>query len=58
MSVEMVMDNAVTIVGGRNIGNHYFGVDTHANFRDLDVAAAGPAVRETSSVFDYFWNGD
>ena len=54
----MVMDNAVTIVGGRNIGNHYFGVDTHANFRDLDVAAAGPAVRETSSVFDYFWNGD
>ena len=54
----MVMDNAVAIVGGRNIGNHYFGVDTHANFRDLDVAAAGPAVRETSSVFDYFWNGD
>ena len=53
-----VMDNAVAIIGGRNIGNNYFNVDTHANFRDLDIAAAGPVVREISNVFDYFWNGD
>ncbi|MEA3278770.1 MAG: phospholipase D family protein [Pseudomonadota bacterium] len=54
----MVMDNAVAIVGGRNIGNHYFGVATEANFRDLDIAAGGPVVREISSVFDHFWSGD
>ena len=54
----MVMDNALAIVGGRNIGNHYFSVATDANFRDLDIAAAGPVVREISTVFDYFWNGD
>ena len=54
----MIMDNVLAIVGGRNIGNHYFGVDTHANFRDLDIAAAGPVVREVSSTFDRFWNGD
>jgi cardiolipin synthase C len=53
-----VMDNAVAIIGGRNIGNHYFNVDTHTNFRDLDIAAAGAVVREISKVFDYFWNGD
>jgi putative cardiolipin synthase len=53
-----VMDNAVAIIGGRNIGNHYFNVDAHANFRDLDIAAAGPVVREISNVYDYFWNGD
>jgi putative cardiolipin synthase len=53
----MVMDNAVAIIGGRNIGNHYFGVATDANFRDLDIATVGPLVRDTSSVFDYFWNG-
>jgi putative cardiolipin synthase len=53
----MVVDNSVAILGGRNIGNHYFGVDTHANFRDLDIMAAGPIVRDISSVFDYFWNG-
>ena len=54
----MVMDNAVAIVGGRNIGNHYFSVATDANFRDLDIAAAGPVVRQISTVFDHFWNGD
>jgi putative cardiolipin synthase len=53
----MVMDNALAIVGGRNIGDHYFGVDTEANFRDLDIAAGGSVVREISDVFDHFWNG-
>jgi len=54
----VVVDNALAIVGGRNIGNHYFGVQTDANFRDLDIAAAGPIVRDLSTVFDRFWNGD
>jgi putative cardiolipin synthase len=54
----VVMDNALAIVGGRNIGDHYFQVDTEANFRDLDVVAGGPAVRKISSVFDRFFNGD
>lgn len=54
----VVVDNALAIVGGRNIGDHYFGVQTDANFRDLDIAAAGPIVRVLSNVFDRFWNGD
>ena len=54
----VIVDNALAIVGGRNIGNHYFGVQTDANFRDLDTAAAGPIVREISKVFDRFWNGE
>jgi putative cardiolipin synthase len=54
----MIADNALAIVGGRNIGNHYFEVATDANFRDLDIAAAGPVVREVSNVFDRFWNGE
>jgi cardiolipin synthase C len=54
----MIMDNTLAIVGGRNIGNHYFGVDTHANFRDLDIAAVGPVVREVSTAFDRFWNSN
>ena len=53
-----VMDNAVAIVGGRNIGDHYFDVHQQVNFRDLDVVAGGPVVREASGVFDHFWNGD
>ena len=54
----MVMDNAIVIVGGRNIGDHYFAVDPETNFRDLDIAAVGPIVRDVSGVFDRFWNGD
>jgi cardiolipin synthase C len=54
----MIADNAVAIVGGRNIGNHYFEAHTESNFRDLDIGAVGPLVREVSDVFDVFWDGD
>ena len=52
----MVADNAAAIVGGRNIGDIYYGVNTIANYRDLDVLAVGPVVRNLSDVFDRFWN--
>jgi putative cardiolipin synthase len=52
----MVADNAAAIVGGRNIGDIYYGVNTFANYRDLDVLAAGPVVRDLSGVFDRYWN--
>ncbi|MEA3492751.1 MAG: phospholipase D family protein [Campylobacterota bacterium] len=53
----IVIDNSLVIIGGRNIGDHYFAVGDHMNFRDLDIAAAGPVVRQISSVYDDFWNG-
>lgn len=53
----MVMDNSFAVVGGRNIGDHYFAVNPQTNFRDLDIAAVGPVVRDISDVFDHFWNG-
>jgi cardiolipin synthase C len=53
----MIMDNALTLVGGRNVGAHYFQAHTQSNFRDLDIVGAGPIVRETSAVFDRFWDG-
>ena len=52
----MVADNAAAIVGGRNIGDIYYGVNTIANYRDLDVLAVGPVVRDLSGVFDRYWN--
>jgi len=53
-----IADNAFAIVGGRNIGNNYFGVDTVANFRDLDLALVGPVVEKVSQSFDAFWNSE
>ena len=54
----LVMDNAVGIVGGRNIADVYFGVSEDHNYRDLDVLTTGPIVREISASFDLFWNSD
>jgi putative cardiolipin synthase len=49
-------DNAVAVLGGRNIGNDYFGVDTKANFFDLDVLTVGQGAREAGAAFDEYWN--
>ena len=54
----VIADNSFAIVGGRNVGDHYFSVSPNTNFRDLDIAAVGPVVREISGVFDHFWRGD
>ena len=54
----VIMDNTFAIVGGRNIGNHYFGVSDDINFRDLDIGAVGPIVRDISKMYDYYWNGN
>ncbi|MBT8339555.1 MAG: phospholipase D family protein [Desulfatitalea sp.] len=53
-----VVDNRVAIVGGRNIGNEYFGLGKTYNFRDLDVLVVGQVVAELSEAFDTFWNSD
>jgi len=54
----LVVDNQLAIVGGRNIGNEYFGLGKKYNFRDLDVLSVGPVVQEISHAFDKYWNAD
>ncbi|MDQ3797757.1 MAG: phospholipase D family protein, partial [Pseudomonadota bacterium] len=48
-------DNQVTIVGGRNVGDEYFGADQEDLFVDLDVMAIGPVVKDVSHQFDRYW---
>jgi putative cardiolipin synthase len=54
----LIADNRAVILGGRNVGNEYFGFGQEFNFRDLDVLGLGPVARQTSTVFDRFWNSD
>ena len=54
----LVADNRAVILGGRNIGNEYFGFNTEFNFRDLDALGLGPVARQCSNVFDRFWNSE
>jgi putative cardiolipin synthase len=51
-----IADNRIAIVGGRNLGDEYFGASDEVNFVDLDFAMVGPIVRDASASFDRYWN--
>lgn len=51
-----IADNQVAIIGGRNIGNEYFGAKADFLFNDLDVLAVGKAVQQVSYEFDRYWS--
>jgi putative cardiolipin synthase len=53
---SFTVDNQVSVVGGRNIGNEYFAAGSGVAFADLDVIAAGAAVADVSKEFDLYWN--
>ncbi len=51
-----IADNRIAVVGGRNLGDEYFGASEDVNFVDLDFAMVGPIVRDASASFDEYWN--
>lgn len=48
-------DSKVAIIGGRNIGDEYFGSGTKYTYRDYDLITIGPVVEELAESFDTFW---
>jgi len=55
---SFTVDNQHTIIGGRNIGNEYFSAHEDSNFRDIDVIAIGPIVKDVAKQFDLYWNSE
>jgi putative cardiolipin synthase len=53
-----VVDGVATIIGGRNIGGHYFEAHEAANFTDLDVLLLGPVARDAEACFERYWSSD
>lgn len=53
-----VVDGAIAVLGGRNIGDQYFQVDPESQFADDDVFAIGAAVDELARTFDRYWNSE
>lgn len=51
-----IADGRVAVVGGRNVGDEYFDAAAQTNFLDLDAVLVGPAVAQTATIFDDFWN--
>src|SRR3546814_16621107 len=54
----LIADNRAVILGGRNIGNEYFGLSPEFGFRDFDALGFGPVARQASQTFDRFWNSE
>ena len=52
---SFTVDGEVTLVGGRNIGDAYFGAGEQPLFTDLDVLAIGPVVADVSHDFERYW---
>jgi len=55
---SFTVDNQLTIIGGRNIADEYFGARSDVNFGDVDVMGVGPVVQDVSNMFDLYWNSD
>lgn len=52
---SFTVDNQVTVIGGRNIGDEYFNAAHDGVMYDLDVLAIGKVVGEVSADFDRYW---
>jgi cardiolipin synthase C len=52
---SMNVDGAVTILGGRNIGDIYFAYGEGRAYVDLDVLAVGPIAEDAAADFDRYW---
>lgn len=55
---QMIVDGQWAIIGGRNIGNPYFGLSPKYNNRDLDLLITGELTRELVGDFDEYWNSE
>lgn len=52
-----IADGRLAIIGGRNIGDTYFGADEdNRTSVDADILLLGQKVADVSAVFDSFWN--
>lgn len=53
---SFTVDNAISIVGGRNIADEYFQLKDDAVFSDFDILALGDIAKAVSTSFDIYWN--
>jgi putative cardiolipin synthase len=55
---SLTADGRSTILGGRNVGDEYFGASVQALFADLDVFATGAAVADVAADFERYWQSE
>lgn len=55
---SLTVDGVVSIIGGRNVGNEYYSIESNVEFSDLDLLMVGKSVRQVNRQFDLYWNSD
>ncbi len=53
-----VVDGAIALIGGRNIGDQYFQVDPDSQLADDDVLVTGPLIPKLSEAFEKYWGSE
>lgn len=53
---SITFDGAATVIGGRNVGDEYFGAKEDGLFIDMDVLATGKVVGQVEQEFNRYWN--
>ena len=53
-----LVDGVAAVLGGRNIGDEYFGRNSSFNFQDIDALTMGSVVANVGEAFDLFWNSE
>lgn len=55
---SITIDGQISIIGGRNVGDEYFGASHALDFGDFDLMMIGDAVKQVGTQFDRYWNSD
>jgi len=50
-----IVDDAVTITGGRNMSAEYFDFGHKYNYRDRDILLVGNVISDVKNIFEEFW---
>lgn len=53
---SFTVDNQVSVVGGRNVGDEYFSAARLMQYSDLDVMVVGAVAQDVSTQFDRYWS--
>ncbi|UOO92516.1 MULTISPECIES: phospholipase D family protein [Vitreoscilla] len=53
---SFIADNSISVLGGRNVGDEYFGATDGVLFADLDNLVSGDLVQMVSKSFDEYWD--
>lgn len=53
-----IVDDTVTITGGRNMSAEYFDFGHKYNYRDRDMLLVGDIIPEVKNIFEQFWKSN